>query len=187
MNANNTNRTESLTFYQMALVMVKTHLDLGSFPQAGMAYLYFAMVALGRFNMIKFASDVGNICLSLLTKWSDPYTTGRGRTIYSLMVGHVQTSLQDSLRELEGALEYAIQVGDRGSTILNFGLVGMLKFFASDNLTELESFLHYGIEEVPNWNVDTRGGTMAGTLISVRFVAHLLRKHTKLTYSMGMI
>lgn len=145
----------------MALVMVDTHLNLGNFPQAGMAYIYLAMIAISRFNMIKFASDMGAISLALLTRWSDPYTTGRGGTIYALFVGHIQESIQSSLRQLDGALEYAIQVGDRGSTILNFGLVGTLKFFASENLTELESFLHYGCEEVPNWALDTRGGTMA--------------------------
>lgn len=141
--------------------MVNTQLNLGSFPQAGMAYIHLAMISISRFNMVKFASDIGNIALALLSRWSDPYTTGRGGTIYSLFVGHLQESLQSSLKQLDGALEYVIQVGDRGSTILNFGLVGMLKFFASENLTELESFLNYGCEEVPNWTFDTRGGTMA--------------------------
>ncbi|KAL5318468.1 hypothetical protein ACEPPN_013529 [Leptodophora sp. 'Broadleaf-Isolate-01'] len=167
--------TNTLTFYQMALVMVDTHLNLGNFPQAGMAYIYLAMIAISRFNMIKFASDMGAISLALLTRWSDPYTTGRGGTIYALFVGHIQESIQSSLRQLDGALEYAIQVGDRGSTILNFGLVGTLKFFASENLTELESFLHYGCEEVPNWALDTRGGTMA---IAVRQACRALQGKT---------
>lgn len=145
----------------MALVMVNTQLNIGNFPQAGMAYVHFATIAISRFNMIKFASDMGSIALDLLSRWSDPYTSGRGGTIYAMFVGHLQESIQNSLRLLDGALEYVIQVGDRGSTILNFGLLGMLKFFASENLTELESFLHYGCEEVPNWTLDTRGGTMA--------------------------
>merc|ERR1712093_126085 len=128
--------------------------------------------------MVKFASDIGNIALALLSRWSDPYTTGRGGTIYSLFVGHLQESLQSSLKQLDGALEYVIQVGDRGSTILNFGLVGMLKFFASENLTELESFLNYGCEEVPNWTFDTRGGTMA---IAVRQTCRALQGKTDIS------
>jgi len=167
--------TDTLTFYQMALVMVNTHLNLGSFPQAGMAYIYLSMIATSRFNMIKFTNDMGSIALALLSRWSDPYTTGRGGTIYAIFVGHLQDSIQSSLRQLDGALEYVIQVGDRGSTILNFGLVGMLKFFASENLTELESFLHYGCEEVPNWTLDTRGGTMA---IAVRQACRALQGKT---------
>ncbi|KAJ5035453.1 uncharacterized protein L3040_007921 [Drepanopeziza brunnea f. sp. 'multigermtubi'] len=158
--------TDTLTFYQMALVMVNTQINLGSFPQAGMAYLHLAMIACTRFNMIKFACDMGEICKTLLSDWSDQYTSGRGNTVYALFVGHLHCSIQDSLRELDGALDHAIHVGDRGSTILNFGLVGSLRFFASENLTELESFLHYGCEEVPNWHLDTRGGTMASKYIS---------------------
>lgn len=141
--------------------MVNTHINLGSFPQSGMAYLHLAMIASSRFNMIRFSCDMGHICKALLAKWNDPYTTARGNTVYDVFVGHLHRSIQDSLKELDGTLEYAIQVGDRGSIILNFGLVGSLKFFASENITELESFLHYGCEEVPDWNLDTRGGTMA--------------------------
>lgn len=57
--------SDTLTFYQMTLVMVNTHLCHGAFPQAGMAYLHLAMVSISRFNMIKFASDMGNISLEL--------------------------------------------------------------------------------------------------------------------------
>jgi signal transduction histidine kinase/predicted ATPase/serine/threonine protein kinase len=167
--------SDTLTFYQMALVMVNTQLTCGNFPQAGMAYLFLAVISITRFNMIKFASDMGNISLALMDRWRDPYTMGRGGTIYSLFVGHVQYNLQDSLGQLEGALEYAIQAGDRISTILNFGLVGNLKFFASEHLAELESFCTYGCEEVPNWQHDTRGGTM---VIAVRQVCRALQGKT---------
>ncbi|CZR57959.1 related to histidine kinase tcsA protein [Phialocephala subalpina] len=167
--------TDTMTFYQMALVMVNTQLELGSFPQAGMAYVHFAMIAITRFNMMEFASDMGKIALGLMERWRDPYTMGRGGTLYSLFVGHIQVNLQESLSQLEGALEYAIQAGDRISTILNFGLVGTLKFFASENIGELEAFLQYGCEEVPNWQHDTRGGTLA---IAVRQTCRALQGRT---------
>ncbi|KUJ15514.1 HHK1, histidine kinase-group X protein [Mollisia scopiformis] len=167
--------TDTLTFYQMALVMVDTQIELGSFPQAGMAYVHFAMIAITRFNMMEFASDMGKIALRLMERWRDPYTMGRGGTIYSLFVGHIQVNLQESIAQLEGALEYAIQAGDRISTILNFGLVGTLKFFGSENVTELEAFLQYGCEEVPNWQHDTRGGTMA---IAIRQACRALQGRT---------
>lgn len=167
--------TDTLTFYQMALVMVNTQVALGSFPQAGMAYVHFAQIAITRFNMIEFASDMGKIALGLMERWRDPYTMGRGGTIYSLFVGHIQVNLQDSIAQLEGALEHTIQAGDRISTILNFGLVGTLRFFGSENIAELEAFVHYGCEEVPNWQHDTRGGTMA---IAIRQACRALQGRT---------
>jgi signal transduction histidine kinase/tetratricopeptide (TPR) repeat protein/AmiR/NasT family two-component response regulator len=167
--------SDTLTFYQMALVMTNTQLTCGNFPQAGMAYLHLAMIAISRFNMIKFGSDMGKISLALMDRWRDPYTMGRGGTIYSLFVGHIQVSLQESLGQLEGALEYAIQACDRISTILNFGLVGNLKFFASEHLSDLESFCTYGCEEIPKWQLDTRGGTM---VIALRQVCRALQGKT---------
>jgi signal transduction histidine kinase/predicted ATPase/serine/threonine protein kinase len=167
--------TDTLVFYQMALVMVNTQLTCGNFPQAGMGYLHLAQIAITRFTMIKFATDMGKISLELMDRWRDPYTMGRGGTIYSLFVGHVHTNLQESLGQLEGALEYAIQAGDRISTILNFGLVANLKFFASENLMDLENFIQYGCEEIQNWQFDTRGGTMA---IAIRQVSRAMQGKT---------
>lgn len=167
--------SDTLTFYQMTLVMAQTHLIRGSFPQAGMAFLHLATIAITRFNMIKFASDMGNISLALMDRWRDIYTLGRGGTIYSLFVGHIHWPLSKSVGQLERALEYTIQAGDRISTILNFGFVGTLKFFASENLADLESFCTYGCEEVPDWQVDSRGGTM---LIVLRQVCRALQGKT---------
>lgn len=167
--------TNTLTFYQMSLVMIDTQLTCGNFPQAGTAFLHFAEIAVTRFNMVKFASDMGNISLALMDRWHDTFTLGRGGTLYPIFIGHLQSPLRYSLGQLEGALEYAIQAGDRLSTILNFGLVGMLKFFASDHLADLEAFCVYGCEEVPHWELDTRGGTM---IIAVRQIARAFQGKT---------
>lgn len=167
--------SDTLTFYQMTLVMVNTHLTTGSFPQAGIGFLHLALISITRFNKVKFASDMGNIALTLMHKWRDPYTMGRGGTIYSIFVGHLQYPLKTSIGQLEGAFEYAIQAGDRISAILNFGLVANLKFFASENLAELESFCTYGCEEVPNWHLDIPGGTM---VLTIRQVCRALQGKT---------
>ncbi|KAM3075987.1 Chk1 protein kinase [Clarireedia jacksonii] len=168
--------SDALTFYQMTLVMVQTHLDRGSFPQAGMAFLHLASISITRFTMITFAHDMGRISLSLMDRWKDNYTMGRGGTLYALFVGHIHMPLLNSVGQLEGALEYTIQAGDRISTILNFGFAAVLKFFASENLADLESFCTYGCEEVPNWHLDTRGGTV---LIALRQVCRALQGKTK--------
>jgi signal transduction histidine kinase/predicted ATPase/serine/threonine protein kinase len=167
--------TDKLSFYHMALTMIKTHLSCGSFPQSGMAWLHLAMISIARFNDLEFADELGNIALDLMDRWRDSYTLGRGGTIYALFVGHIQYPLQASIGQLEGALEYTIQAGDRINTILNFGLVALLKFFVSEPLGDLESFCQFGCEEVPNWQYDSRGGTM---LITVRQVCRALQGKT---------
>ncbi|KAF8851993.1 hypothetical protein BDZ45DRAFT_807847 [Acephala macrosclerotiorum] len=170
--------SDTLTFYQMTLIMISTYLDSGSFPQAGMGFLQLSLIAVSRHNMINFADDCGNIALALMERWKDPYTIGRGGTIYPAFLGHFQSPLHDLIGQLEGALEFAIQAGDRIATILNFGLVGSLKFFASENLSELGSFCTYACQDIPNWHLDTPGGTM---LISIRQVCRALqgKTHTK--------
>jgi signal transduction histidine kinase/CheY-like chemotaxis protein/tetratricopeptide (TPR) repeat protein len=166
---------DRLLFYSSSLLMVDTYMTKGSFPQCSMAFMHLATIAISRFSMIKFASHMGDIAIDLMDQWRDPYTLGRGGTIYSLFVGHVQFSLAISIGQLEGALEYAIQSGDRISTIMNFGVVSLLKFFGSENLADLESFCQFGCEEVPNWQLDTRGGTM---LIAVRQACRALQGRT---------
>ncbi|RFU29081.1 hypothetical protein B7463_g7270, partial [Scytalidium lignicola] len=118
---------------------------------------------------------MGNIALALINRWKDPYTMGRS-TIYSLFVGHIQVPLTASLSQAERAMTYAIQAGDRISTILNFGIIGILRFFASaQRLPDLESFCTYCCEDVPNWHLDSLGGTI---LITVRQVCRALQGKT---------
>lgn len=168
--------SETSTYYQMNLVMVDVHLSSSeTFPQAGMGFLGLAIIAITRFNMVQLASKLGNIALSLINRWKDRYTMGRS-TIYSLFVGHIQAPLSASLNQAERALTYAIQAGDRISTILNFGIVGILRFFASSQrLPDLESFCTYCCEDVPNWHLDSLGGTI---LITVRQVCRALQGKT---------
>ena len=167
--------SDRLTFYQMSLVMVNTQLTCGNFPQSGMAYLHLALIAITRFTMINFAVEMGNLSLAIMGRWRDPYTMGRGGTTYALFIGHLSNNIRESVAQLDGAVEYAIQTGNRITTILTFGLLGHLKFFASENLNDLESFLHYGIEEIQDWQLDTRGGTLA---IAIRQVCRALQGKT---------
>jgi hypothetical protein len=134
------------------------------------------MIAVSRFNMLSFANDLGHYSLDLIKMYKDSYTLGRGLTIFSLFVGHLMYPLSVSFDQLETALLYTIEIGDRVSTILNFGVVAMLKFFGSENMGILESFCTYGCEEIPDWQRDCRGGTM---LIAVRQVCRALQGKTK--------
>lgn len=167
--------SNSLKAYQMDLVWVDLALTRGSFPQAALGLVYFAMHAISRFNMIKFASDVGDISHAISDRWRDPYTMGRVGPVYAYFISHVQYPFASAISQLEDSLEFSIQAGDRLITLLNFGVTATLKLFMSEYLADLESFCIYGCEEIPNWQLDTRGGTM---LIAARQVSRALQGKT---------
>jgi signal transduction histidine kinase/CheY-like chemotaxis protein len=167
--------SDSLRFYHLSLVMLDTHLTCGAFPQSGMAFLHVAIIAISRFNMIQFAADLGTYCLEMLARFRDPFSLARGYMIYANFVGHVQYPIAVTAHQLDGSVEFAAQAGDRISTILSFGLSAQLKFFTSENCSDLESFCQFGCEEIPNWHQDTRGGTL---LISVRQACRALQGKT---------
>jgi signal transduction histidine kinase/CheY-like chemotaxis protein len=168
--------SDTLRFYHLSLVMLEIHLKCGTFPQSGMAFLHVAIVALSRFNMVKFATDLGSYCLELLDGSRDPFSLARGYMLYANFIGHVQYPISVALNHLEGSVEYAAAAGDRISTILSYGLSAQLKFFASENCSDLEIFCQSGCEDIPNWQQDTRGGTF---LISVRQACRALQGKTQ--------
>lgn len=165
-----------LMFYHLSLVMVDVHLARGAFPSSGMAFLHLSMVALSRHSLTELALELGSICLDLLDKYRDAFSMARGYMLYANFVGHIHYPLSVAVNQVEGAVEYATVAGDRTSTILSFGLLAQLKFFASENCADLEAFCQYGCEDVPNWHQDTRGGTL---LIAVRQVARALQGKTR--------
>ncbi|KAH7346267.1 two-component sensor protein histidine protein kinase [Rhexocercosporidium sp. MPI-PUGE-AT-0058] len=167
--------SDTLTFYQMTLIIVHTYLVSGSFPQCAMGFLQLGVIALTRHNMVHFASDCGDIALELMDRWKDPYTVGRGGAIYPMFLGHIQHSLHTSLDQLEGNLEYAIQAGDRRAIILNYGFLASLRFFVSDNLAELDNFCTYACQDLPDWQADTPGGTM---ILAIRQVCRAMQGKT---------
>ncbi|KAK1595981.1 hsp90-like protein [Colletotrichum navitas] len=170
--------SDYLRFYHLSLVMLDLHLTHGAFPQSGMAFLHLGLIALARFNMVTFAVEVGNVCIELLDRYRDPFSMARGYMLYANFIGHVQVPVAVALSHLEGSVDYAAAAGDRISSILSFGLAAQLKFFASENCSDLEAFCQYGCEEIPNWHRDTRGGTL---LISIRQACRALQGKTRTT------
>ncbi|EAQ86661.1 hypothetical protein CHGG_07914 [Chaetomium globosum CBS 148.51] len=168
--------TDCTVFYQLALLMTETHFDRGFYPQSGMGFLYMSIIALSRFNDAKLAAQLASICLELLDKSRDPFSISRGYMIYANFVGHVQDPIDVSVGQMEGMVDYTLAAGDRTTTILSFALSAQLKFYASDNCADLEAFCQYGCEEIPNWHLDTRGGTL---LIAVRQVCRALQGKTR--------
>ncbi|KAL2128347.1 hypothetical protein VTI74DRAFT_9297 [Chaetomium olivicolor] len=168
--------SDCVVFYQLTLLMMETHFNRGAYPQSAMAFLHMSMIALARFNKARLAAELAAICLELLEKFRDPFSISRGYMIYANFVGHVQDPIRISAAQLEGMVDYAAAAGDRISTILSFGLSAQLKFFASENCADLEAFCQYGCEEIPNWHLDTRGGTL---LIGIRQLCRALQGKTR--------
>lgn len=196
--------TDSVYFYHLTLLMVRTHLDHGAvspetsipalpshhsspapsttdscglqFPQSGIAFLHLASIALARWNMVQFAVDLGSLCLELLEKSRDLISLAKGYMIFANFVSHVQYPANVTIAHLEGSVDYAAVAGDRTSTILSCGLMAQLKFFASENCSDLEAYCQFGCDEVPNWHMDTRGGTM---LTAVRQTCRALQGKTE--------
>ncbi|KAJ5682041.1 uncharacterized protein N7477_001981 [Penicillium maclennaniae] len=150
--------SDTLTFYQMTLVMVDTYLSRGPFPQAGMGLMQLAVIAITRGNAIAFAKHCGDLALALIEQSKDPLTIGRGMALYSTFIGHLQQHVQSSMSQLEEAVDFSIRAGDRIATILNFGFLATMKFFASEDLAELETFCIYSCQDIPSWQTDTAGG-----------------------------
>jgi predicted ATPase/serine/threonine protein kinase len=168
--------SDSLLFYNAALALVNLHLDRGAFVQAGVGYTYLAMIAASRFNMIQFATEMGEISLYLVDKSHDPLTTGRGGTTYPIFVGHLRDHVRDTIPQMEAATENSVIAGDRTLTLLSLGATAMNKFYCVEDLEDVESFCAYITEEVPAWSDDTRGGTI---VTAVRQVAKALMGKTK--------
>lgn len=84
--------------------------------------------------------------------------------------------MRQALPLLETALESISAIGDRNLTLVNLGIIALTKFYASDDLSEIETYCNYAAEEVPGgFAADIRGGTF---LISVKQVARALQGKT---------
>ncbi|KAH7040516.1 putative histidine kinase HHK1p [Microdochium trichocladiopsis] len=170
--------SDCLDFYNLSLTLINLHLDEGPFPQSGMAFLHISMIALARFNMIEYAAELGSICVEFLDKYRDPFSQARGYMIHSNFVSHINVPMGEAVSHLENIVEYAAAAGDRISTILAFGLSAQMRFFASENVIDLEAVCQYCCEEVPGWHLDTRGGTF---LVTVRQLCRALQGKTNVS------
>lgn len=104
--------SNSLLFYQATLKLVSIHLERGAMPQVALAYVHLGSVAGGRFQMIRFASEMGAIAQRLIEKFpDDSYTVGRTQSLHPLFLGHFEKPIRHLIPNLEGALESTLTVG----------------------------------------------------------------------------
>lgn len=167
--------SDALLWYQLVVAYVNTVLDRGIFVQAGLGFTMFGAAAIGRFHDIELGLLVGNIAREYYTMYDDSWTRGRGWTLFTLFVGHFQTPVRNLLPVLDNALEYSLSSGDRFVSILNIGVMALSRFWAGQDLAEVEAFCNYGPEEFEEWENDRRGGTL---LTITRQVARALQGKT---------
>ena len=170
--------SDCLDFYNLALTLVNLHLEGGLFPQSGIGFLHFGMVALSRFNMVDFAAELGNHCVDFLDHTRDSFSVARGYMIYANFISHISVPIRVALSHSELSIENSASAGDRLSVILSFGLSAQMRFFASENVADLESICQFSCEEIPGWHQDTRGAIY---LIAVRQVCRALQAKTNIS------
>jgi signal transduction histidine kinase/predicted ATPase/CheY-like chemotaxis protein len=167
--------SNSLLYYQMVLALFNAYLDRGTPVQIGVGFCNLASIAIGRFKDIELGIMLGDLAPAYFNLYDDNWTRGRGWTIYTLFVGHFQTSIRNMLPILETALEFSLNSGDRAIAILNIGAMAIYRFWAGQDLAELEAYCNYAPEEFENWHQDIRGGTI---ITVVRQIARALQGKT---------
>src|SRR5277367_4665231 len=86
-----------------------------------------------------------------------------------------QTPLRNILPALETALDYSLTSGDKVMSIMTIGVLALYRFFAGQDVSEVEAFSNYAPEEFELWEEDIRGGML---LISARQVCRALQGKT---------
>ena len=152
--------TDSLLYYQIVLNLMNASLDDGAPIQMGMTFCYLASIAIGRFKDMDFAMVLGGLAESFIETFESTWTKGRGWLIYCLLVGHFKTADRNLLPLLEVSMEYNSQTGDNIIGILDIGTMAAYRFWAGQDLAEIENFCNYAVEEYEDWDADVRGGTL---------------------------
>ena len=151
--------SNSLLFYQSTLKLVKLHLEQGTMSQTALAYVHLGTIAGGRFNMIRFATEMGGIAKQMFQMFpQDTYTLGRGQTLLPLFLGHLEAPIGDLIPTLDVALQASLTAGDRILTLLNLGVQAHFRIMASYDIAELEAWIDETPLDMKNWHQDLRGG-----------------------------
>ena len=134
--------SNSLLFYQLTLKLVDLHLGGIAIPQVALGYAHLAWVAIVRHKMTAFAIEVDRIARKFFDTFQhNTYIVGRGLTLCTLFMGHLQTHVRNQLLILDQARELNVQTGDRVLSMLNYGIMAIFKAWSGDDLLDVETFL----------------------------------------------
>ncbi|RMZ87405.1 hypothetical protein DV736_g5366, partial [Chaetothyriales sp. CBS 134916] len=151
---------KSLMWYQLVIAYCKRSINGGNFVQAGIGFNMLGAVTIGRHRDLQLGVAYGEIAQSYYETYDDSWSRGRGWTLYALFLGHFQTPMRNLLPILDNALEYTMASADTFASTLNIGSMALARFWAGQDLAEVEAFCNYGPEEIIGWEYDTRGGSL---------------------------
>lgn len=150
--------SDTLLFYQLTLKIMGVYLERGIFPQLSVGYIHLATIAIGRFDMVEYGIEAGNIAKQLMVHFrNETYSNGRGLTLLSLFVGHLETGIRDQMPVLEEGLENSVAAGDKILHLLNIGITAAFRLWISEDLQEIETWITDLREIFPSWETDLRG------------------------------
>ncbi len=148
-----------MQFYQATLTLMRLYLQFGPFPQVGLGFVHFASISLSRFGLVQAGFEFGSMALKIFEYFeSEFYAAGRGLTLYALFLGHLQREMRDNFGALNKGLEAATRAGDKGLHMLATGIMAAYRFWAGDDLAEIEAYIASVGEEFPDWEQSLRGG-----------------------------
>lgn len=89
--------SDAKLWYQWVIGYVNAILNCGNFVQAGLGFTMLGAATIGRFKDIELGIAFGEIAQDYFTLYDDPWTRGRGWTLFTLFIGHYQTPVRNLL------------------------------------------------------------------------------------------
>ncbi|KAK5084514.1 Chk1 protein kinase [Lithohypha guttulata] len=157
------------------LALVTMILDGGICVQAGIAFNMLGTAAIGRYKNVELGLAYGDIATSFFSRLDDPFTQGRGWTLYTMFIAHLRTPMRNILPVLDNALDFSLASGDRSVALLTLGCMALSRFWTGQDLSEIEAFCLYAPEEFGHWEDNLRGGAV---LVGVRQLTRALQGKT---------
>ncbi|KAF4551413.1 Peroxide stress-activated histidine kinase mak3-like protein [Elsinoe fawcettii] len=152
--------SDPLLFFLMTIKILNLYLQQGVFPQLALGYVHMGSIAIGRYDMLEFGLQMGETAKKIMRVFEqEAYTNGRGWTLHSLFLGHIEASMQDQLPILAHGLDATISAGDKILQTLNVGVTAAYRLWGSYELPDVEAFIYDQNEQIPDWSTDLRGGS----------------------------
>ncbi|KAL8906916.1 MAG: hypothetical protein Q9207_001724 [Kuettlingeria erythrocarpa] len=168
--------SDATMFYQVASTMLHQHMIReNTFPQIGLGFCYFALIAVIRKSDIPFALQCQRIGHKILERYKEPYTYGRSLALNAMFIEGFRSPIRHHIPILEESIEHAQVSGDKHLLLLATGLIASCRLWQGDDMSEIENFCDYAAEDFGDWSKDVRGGTY---LTAVRQTSRALQGKT---------
>lgn len=129
------------------------------FPQMGLGFCYFAMIAVVRKLDIPFAIQCEDCGRRMLEEYKDSYTYGRGLALNAMFIEGFRSPIREHIPIFEEAIQHAQVSGDKHLLLLSHGLIASCRLWQGDDMAEIENYCMYAAEDFGDWSKDVRGGT----------------------------